>query len=88
VLSNHPTLPPGTTIVLIGHPIDAGSASFMFLDPRLGPATLAERPAIEFSPSLEAVAPKPSGAVFFIYEREATGRYVERARPLGVAGGG
>jgi hypothetical protein len=88
VLSNHPTLQPGTTIVLIGHPIDAGSASFMFLDPRLGPATLAEPPAIEFSPSLEAVAPKPSGAVVFIYEREATGRYVERSLPPGAAGGG
>lgn len=88
LLAQHPTLPPGATIVLIGHPMDAGSASFVFLDPRLGAATLAEPPAVEFSPALEAVVPRAAGAVVFIYERDATGRYVERALPPRVAGGG
>jgi hypothetical protein len=88
VLAHHPTLPHGTTIFLIGHPMDAGSASAVFLDPRLGALTQAEPPAIEFAPSLEAVTPKAGGGVVFIYEREASGRYVERtSRAVEQAGG-
>jgi hypothetical protein len=88
VLARHPTLPPGSTIILIGHPMDAGSAGHVFLDPRLGPLTQAEPPAIEFAPSPEAVAPKASGAAVFIYEREATGKYVERVLLPGRTDGG
>jgi hypothetical protein len=88
VLAHHPTLPEGSTIILIGHPMDAGSASAVFLDPRLGPLTQAEPPVIEFAPSLEAVVPKASGAVVFIYEREAPGRYVERVILPGRTDGG
>ena len=78
VLTDHPVLMPRTTIVLIGSPLDAGSAKWVFADPRLGPEIYNNVPEIEYAPSLAAVAlPAPASPVL-IYEREPTGRYVER----------
>jgi hypothetical protein len=78
VLADHPVMMPRTTIVLIGSPLDAGSAQWVFADPRLGPGIYDNVPAIEYAPSLAAVALRPPSPPVLIYEREPTGRYVER----------
>jgi hypothetical protein len=69
---------PRTTIILIASPLDAGSAKWVFADPRLGPAIYDNVPAIEYAPSLAAVALRTPSPPVLIYEREPTGRYVER----------
>jgi hypothetical protein len=71
---------PKTTIFLIGSPLDAGSAQWVFADPRLGPEIYNNVPAIEYAPSVAAVALRRPASPVLIYEREPTGRYVERFR--------
>jgi len=78
VLTDHPVLMPRTTIVLIGSPLDAGSAKWVFADPRLGPEIYNNVPEIEYAPSLAAVALQAPASPVLIYEREPSGRYVER----------
>ncbi len=55
VLADHPVLMPRTTIFLIGSPLDAGSAQWVFADPRLGPGITDNVPAIEYAASVAAV---------------------------------
>lgn len=78
VLADHPALMPKTTIFLVGSPLDAGSAQWVFADPRLGPAIYNNVPAIAYAPSVAAVELQSAASPFLIYERESTGRYVER----------
>jgi hypothetical protein len=78
VLADHPVLMPRTTIVLIGSTLDVGSAKWVFADPRLGPDIYDNVPAIEYAPSLAAVAHRVPSSPVLIYERESTGRYVAR----------
>jgi hypothetical protein len=78
VLTDHPVLFLHTTIVLIGSPLDVGSATWVFADPRLGPQVYDNVPAIEHAASLGAVALRALAPPVLIYEREPTGVYVER----------
>jgi hypothetical protein len=78
VLKDHPVLDLHTTIFLIGTPLDVGSATWVFADPRLGPQVYDNVPAIEHAPSLDAVALRRPPPPILIYEREPTGAYVER----------
>jgi hypothetical protein len=78
VLADHPVLMPKTTIFLIASPLDAGSAQWVFADPRLGPEINNNVPAIEYAPSVAAVKLRALASPILIYEREQTGRYVER----------
>jgi hypothetical protein len=78
VLKDHPVLYLHTTIFLIGSPLDVGSATWVFADPRLGPQVYDNVPAIEHAPSLDAVALRRPPPPILIYEREPTGAYVER----------
>lgn len=87
VLEDHPVLAPGLTIYLIGSPLDNGSATWVFADPRLGRQindwlgreTKNNRRVIEHAPSVEAVGLLRHGvSPILIYEREPSGRYVER----------
>ncbi len=79
VLADHPLLAPGTTIFLIGSPLDLGSARWIFADPRLGAEINENVPAIEYAPSLQALGLRRPAQPFLIYEREPTGKYVERS---------
>lgn len=78
VMADHPALMPKTTIFLIGSPLDAGSAQWVFADPRLGPGIYDNVPAVEYAPSVAAVGLRALASPVLIYEREPTGRYVER----------
>ena len=65
--------------VLIGSHLDAGSARWVFADPRLPPGINNNVPKkIEYAPSVAAVALRGLASPILIYEREPTGRYVER----------
>jgi hypothetical protein len=79
VLADHPVLMPKTTIFLIGSPLDAGSAQWVFADPRLGPEINDNAPAIAYAPSVAAVKLREPALPVLIYEREPTGQYVERS---------
>jgi hypothetical protein len=82
VLADHPVLAHDTTIFLIGRPLDIGSARWVFADPRLGAGVYTNVPKkIEYTPSLQALAPQRPAQPFLIYEREQTGKYVERFLP-------
>jgi hypothetical protein len=78
VLADHPVLIHKTTIFLIGSPLDAGSAKWVFADPRLGPGIYDNVPTIEYAPSVPAVALREPASPVLIYEREPTGAYIER----------
>ncbi len=78
VLRDHPVLMPRTTIYLIGSPLDVGSATWVFADPRLGRHTNDSGPLIEYAPSVEAVARRLRPPLILMYERDPAGAYVER----------
>jgi hypothetical protein len=79
VLADHPVFIPNTTIFLIGSHLDAGSARWVFADPRLPPGINKNVPKkIEYAPSVAAVALRGLASPILIYEREPSGRYVER----------
>jgi 4-amino-4-deoxy-L-arabinose transferase-like glycosyltransferase len=68
VLSDHRSVPDGTVICIVGSPLDTGSATAVFADPRLGRDV-----GIPAVTKCESIASEPAGA--WIYGRLPDGMY-------------
>jgi hypothetical protein len=68
VLSDHLSVPDGALICIVNSPLDTGSATAVFADPRLGPGI-----GIPDVKKCESTATAPAGA--WVYEHQPDGTY-------------